>query len=822
MTKARGSGRTRAGKPREGGPGRALPFIRAALVFVGIFVAASLAGSGGPKAGLWAAAPCPPMGDHLTGEVGCFVGDGLLKLFGIGSLAIPFLLLVAAASLGRWWNAPLRRKAWILLVTFLGFAPACAYLVQGGKHGAAGALGSALGGPLLAGLGLGAWLVVAGIVVIVSVLVFSVNPMMALGTGLRTAAARARKLWLRSAGKRRSMRLAAKAPASLASDSGRRGRPSPPSGAPKKKKRRAAGAKDQAASGRAAPEERSEAIAPPEPKSEGRAPQREAAEAPPEEDLILTDPASPAGAAVGRPGLDLLAEPRREGREEMEEELDRLGEKLIDTLKTYGVKCELKGRTTGPVVTQFAIVPAPGVKVNRIVNLERELALATKSESIRIVAPIPGRGAVGIELPNPKREIVHLSEVLASKAFRKSAMKLPLVLGKDIEGRMVVADLARMPHTLIAGATGSGKSVCLNAMITSLIYRHTPETLRLLLIDPKMVELSVYSDLPHLRHPVVTDHEDAGAVLKWAVMEMERRYALLTVNGVRGIEDFNRRIDAGDSLKAREPREPDEPRELWAYEDGPLPYVVLVLDELADLMMRAQADVERPLAQLAQKARAIGIHLLVATQRPSVNVITGLIKANFPCRIAFRVAQKVDSRTILDQNGADALLGYGDMLYMDPGPNPPLRVQGAYISTRETEALMDWYRSRAEEGELQEAGAGMEEDILEAVRDASEEAETAPAKTADRDALFEDAAQVCVQQGSGSTSLLQRRLRIGYGRAARIIDQLHESGVLGPPDGSKPRELLSDAAGIAALSQADAGDPSKANDQSPAASPEAP
>src|SRR5690554_6907743 len=344
-----------------------------------------------------------------------------------------------------------------------------------------------------------------------------------------------------------------------------------------------------------------------------------------------------------------------------------------------------------------------------------------------------------------------------------------------------------MPHLLIAGATGSGKSICINTLITSLIYRHSPRTLRLLMIDPKMVELSMYADLPHLRHPVVTHPQDAATVLKWAVMEMERRYALLSVNGTRSLAEFNQRVDDGVPLKRAEPVGDENDPDRWTYNEGPLPYIVVVVDELADLMMTVQAEIEKPLAQLAQKARAIGIHLIVATQRPSVNVITGLIKANFPCRIGFRVSSKVDSRTILDQNGADALLGNGDMLFLPPGTSDPVRIQGAYISTEDTERLMSWYRERAVDR------PGVEDDILEMLSalEADEEGEDAELTLLEeRDPLFRQAAEVCVQFRQGSTSLLQRRLRIGYGRAARIIDQLHNAGVLGPPDGSKPREVL--------------------------------
>jgi S-DNA-T family DNA segregation ATPase FtsK/SpoIIIE len=419
-----------------------------------------------------------------------------------------------------------------------------------------------------------------------------------------------------------------------------------------------------------------------------------------------------------------------------------------------------------------------------------------RAASIRIVAPIPGKGAVGVEVPNPTREMVATRDLLESREYQAGARALPIALGKDIEGRAVIADLAKMPHLLIAGATGSGKSVCVNTIITSLIYRHTPETLRFLMVDPKMVELSVYNSLPHLRHKVVTDNRDAAAVLKWAVMEMQQRYRLLAENGARNIQDFNQKVRDGAPL--RNPKSADVAFEVNAYTGGILPYIVVIIDELADLMMTVQAEVETPLAMLAQKARAIGIHLILATQRPSVNVITGLIKANFPSRIAFRVASQVDSRTIIDGIGAESLLGNGDMLFIPPGKSDLSRLQGAFLSNAETERVIGWYDERREAKRaagLASVHAANEADILEQVK-AAEAAEQGngedsdAADAGDRDKLFRDAAEACIQHQGGSTSLLQRRLKIGYGRAARIIDQLHAAGVLGPPDGSKPRDVL--------------------------------
>jgi len=480
-------------------------------------------------------------------------------------------------------------------------------------------------------------------------------------------------------------------------------------------------------------------------------------------------------------------------------QLDAMGEKLMDALRTFRVDGELVGRTTGPVVTQYEIEPAPGVKVRQFANLANDLALAMRAQSIRIVAPIPGRGAVGVEVPNPQAEIVAFREVLESREFQALRASLPIVLGKDLEGHPVVADLAKMPHLLIAGATGSGKSICVNTIITSLVYRHTPKTLRFLLVDPKMVELTVYNALPHLRHKVVTDYRDSAAVLKWAVLEMNYRYELLAANGARNIQDFNKRVLDGAPLLT--PKQPGVAFEDRAYRGDVLPYIVVIIDELADLMMTVQGEVEHPLAMLAQKARAIGVHLILATQRPSVNVITGLIKANFPSRIAFRVASQVDSRTIIDGIGAEALLGNGDMLFIPPGKSEPQRIQGAFISSEETERLTTWYGARHQARRARLAAQGLvadqttESDILETVRaheaaQAAADDEPSEEEVGDRDTLFREAAEVVIQHQQGSTSLLQRRLGVGYGRAARIMDQLEAAGIIGQQRGAKARDIL--------------------------------
>lgn len=513
----------------------------------------------------------------------------------------------------------------------------------------------------------------------------------------------------------------------------------------------------------------------------------------------LEQPAEPVAFSDDLPPTSLLTPAPTRSADAGRRELDMAGDKLMATLRTFKVEGELVGRTSGPTVTQFEIEPAAGVKVRQIAALADDLALAMRAPSIRIVAPIPGRGAVGVEVPNPTPEMVGLRDVLEAPEFQSARAALPVALGKDLEGRPVVADLAKMPHLLIAGATGSGKSVCVNTIITSLVYRHTPRTLRFLMVDPKMVELSVYNTLPHLRHKVITDNRDAASVLKWAVMEMQDRYRLLEANACRNLQEFNKRVTqhaAGEGPAPQKPRNPEVGFEDRTYTGGILPYIVVVIDEMADLMMTVQGEVETPIAMLAQKARAIGIHLILATQRPSVNVITGLIKANFPCRIAFRVASQVDSRTIIDGAGAEALLGNGDMLFIPPGKSEPSRLQGAFLSSEETEKLLRWYDdAKARFEAALDAPAQAEPDILEAVKAA--EAREAGADeddegaSSERDARFREAAEVVIQHRQGSTSLLQRRLKIGYGRAARIIDQLEAAGVLAPSEGAaRPRDVL--------------------------------
>jgi S-DNA-T family DNA segregation ATPase FtsK/SpoIIIE len=471
------------------------------------------------------------------------------------------------------------------------------------------------------------------------------------------------------------------------------------------------------------------------------------------------------------PPLDLLDPPPRGEAVQGQGELERLGDVLIEKLRSFSVEGEVVAIHSGPVLTQFEVKPAPGVKVNQIANLADDLALAMKAQRIRIVAPIPGKGVVGIEIPNSTRHLVTVREMLEAREWVGFQGKIPLALGREIAGTPIVADLARMPHLLIAGATGSGKSVCINAIVTSLLYRFGPDEARLIMIDPKMLELIAYNGVPHLLHPVVVEHRESAKALKWTVAEMERRYRVLAANGVRSLQDFNARVKAGEEMAGLEGDDVGRT----------IPTIVLLIDELADLMLTVQNEIEEPLARLAQMARAVGIHLVLATQRPSVNVITGVIKANFPSRISFQVSSKIDSRTVLDMNGAEQLLGHGDMLFLPADRAEPVRIQGALVSTAETTRVVDWLKAAGEA--LGAAEVAPPVDII------AEASELEMAALEERDELFFQAARVVVEHDQGSTSLLQRRLKVGYSRAARILDQLERSGIVGPPEGTKPREV---------------------------------
>ena len=458
------------------------------------------------------------------------------------------------------------------------------------------------------------------------------------------------------------------------------------------------------------------------------------------------------------PSIELLDRHETTRKAVNEAELLELSRVLERTLADFDVEGKVSEVHPGPVITLFEYEPAPGMKVNQILNRQDDLALALKAQRIRIVAPIPGKAAVGIEIPNRMKATVSLREIISSAAFQDSREALPLALGKDVAGVPFATSLERMPHLLIAGATGSGKSVCINTLIMSLLYTRTPAELRFILIDPKMLELTPFNGIPHLRMPVVTDPKKAAQALRFCVKEMERRYQMLARHGARNIEGYNRL--ALDASQTEEPK---------------LPYLVVVVDELADLMALLPTEIEEPIQRLAQMARAVGIHLILATQRPSVDVLTGMIKANFPSRIAFQVASRTDSRAILDMNGAESLLGHGDCLYLPAGKPEPYRIHGAFISGEEIERVVEFLKSQ---------GRPVVEDdsALEQVR-ISEESDA-------DDELFEEAMRLVVLHQQASTSMLQRRLKVGYSRAARLLDLLEERGVVGPSEGAKGREVL--------------------------------
>ena len=452
--------------------------------------------------------------------------------------------------------------------------------------------------------------------------------------------------------------------------------------------------------------------------------------------------------------------------------LQETANKLQQTLKNFGVNVTITNVSCGPSVTRYELQPEMGVKVSKIVNLADDIKLNLAASDIRIEAPIPGKAAVGIEVPNKENVTVAFRELIESEEFKKHPSDIAFAAGKDIAGKVIVADIAKMPHLLIAGATGSGKSVCINTIIMSILYKADPEDVKLIMIDPKVVELSVYNGIPHLFIPVVTDPKKASGALHWAVSEMTDRYQKFAEYGVRDLKGYNKKVEGIKDIE-----DENKPKKM--------PQIVIIVDELADLMMVAPGEVEDAICRLAQLARAAGIHLIIATQRPSVNVITGLIKANMPSRVAFAVTSGVDSRTILDMNGAEKLLGKGDMLFYPQGYSKPLRVQGAFVSDKEVQSVVDFLTEKNGNASYD---PGIEDQIHAAA--ASTGAAAGMSDANERDAYFADAARLLMDKDKGSIGMLQRYFKIGFNRAARIMDQLEEAGVVGPEEGTKPRKVL--------------------------------
>ena len=467
------------------------------------------------------------------------------------------------------------------------------------------------------------------------------------------------------------------------------------------------------------------------------------------------------------PPVELLSKGNKKAIKGGAKALTDVATKLQKTLYSFGVQAKVENVSVGPAITRYELKPAEGVRVSKIANLADDIALNLAAETIRIEAPIPGKQAVGIEVPNTEKETVHFRDVVESDEFQDAKSKLSVALGKDVAGNMAIADIAKMPHALIAGATGSGKSVCINTIITSIIYKAKPSEVKFVMVDPKVVELSVYNGIPHLLIPVVTDPKKAAGALAWAVQEMDNRYNVFAQKGVRDLKGYNALAEKEEGM-------------------GRLPQIVIIIDELADLMMVAAKEVEDSICRLAQKARAAGMHLIIATQRPSVDVITGIIKANVPSRIAFSVSSQVDSRTILDQVGAEKLLGKGDMLFYPSGSPKPSRVQGAFVSDEEVEKIVSFVKSNGE--------ATYNEDILESIENSNKTDKELAAETGDpdddTDPFLMEAIDIVVETGQASTSFIQRRFKVGYARAGRIIDQMEERGVISGYQGSKPRQVL--------------------------------
>ncbi len=707
---------------------------------------------------------------NRIGPVGAWFADALYFLFGRPAYLLPAMLALAAWRLARAAGPGELHSRLSVAVRIAGFiimlVASCAlaalhWLPGSLPQGAGGIVGSAAGEALAGGLKLlgatllllAAWM--AGTAVTFGVSWFAVMDRLGAWTWKAIRLARARAFTARDLNAGRSARL---------------------------ERQEAVQAEQKKVASRPGP--RIEAPAPAAPKSERAEKERQ---------VPLFDPPQ----ARELPPLGLLDDPGQREPSYSPEALEAMSRLVELKLKDFGVDVEVVAVHPGPVVTRFEMRPAPGVKASQITALSKDLARSLSTISVRVVEVIPGKSVMGLEIPNEKREIVTLGEIIKSKAYEDVPSPLVLALGKDIGGMPVVADLARMPHLLIAGTTGSGKSVAINAMVLSLLYKSTAEHVRLIMIDPKMLELSVYEGIPHLLAPVVTDMKQAANALRWSVAEMERRYQLMAALGVRNIAGYNRRvkdaIEAGAPIRdpvqlARAANDPSIDQQAIPLLE-PLPFVVVIIDELADLMMIVGKKVEELIARLAQKARASGIHLVLATQRPSVDVITGLIKANIPTRIAFQVSAKVDSRTILDQMGAESLLGHGDMLYLPPGTSMPTRIHGAFVSDQEVHRVVDALKQAARPNYIEEVLRGPSAPIpgLAGEEDESESGEGADPE---QDALYDEAVKIVTSERKPSISYVQRRLKIGYNRAARMLEAMELAGIVGPLQANGGRDVL--------------------------------
>jgi S-DNA-T family DNA segregation ATPase FtsK/SpoIIIE len=709
---------------------------------------------------------------NRIGVIGAWLADVLFFLFGRPAFLFPLVLAAAGLTLQRRMKAAAPASRVNALVRISGFllllVASCALTTlhwQPGilRQSAGGVVGSVVGGALVAGLEfLGATLVMIGAWMAGLALAFGVSWIMDRVGALawRTVSRlRARSAAARDAAEGRGRRLARKeAVESEQKKSATRAPPriEPPLGVPER-------------SARVERERQVPLFEPPK-----------ANELPP---LTLLDDPPPREALYSAEALEALS-------------------RLVELkLKDFEIEAEVVAVQPGPVVTRFELRPAPGVKASQITTLAKDLARALSVLSVRVVEVIPGKSVMGLEIANEKREVVTLGEIIRSKAYDEMHSPLSLALGKDIGGQPMVADLSRMPHLLIAGTTGSGKSVCINAMVLSLLYKSTIEHVRLIMIDPKMLELSVYEGIPHLLAPVVTDMKQAANALRWCVAEMERRLQLMAALGVRNIVGFNRRVkEAADEGKPiRDPvlmlKAANDPtidqREIPIL--TPLPYVVVVVDELADLMIIVGKKIEELVTRLAQKARATGIHLVLATQRPSVDVITGLIKANIPCRIAFQVSARVDSRTILDQMGAEALLGHGDMLYLPPGTSHPIRVHGAFVSDQEVHRVVEALRSSTQPSYIEEVLSGPKGPIPGLPGEEGEAGAGNGSEDAEEDPLYDEAVRIVTTERKPSISYVQRRLKIGYNRAARLLEAMELAGLVGPLQANGARDVLAPA-----------------------------